>query len=117
MTQREFFTAIVNGTINVDIQAYAADAIDKLDERNAKRKTKPTKAQEANEAVMVEIVAFLDGKADVLASEVGTGVGISTNKASALLTKLVERGEVTVCDIKVPKSGKRKAYSLAVSEE
>lgn len=58
MTQREFFTAIVNGTINADIQTYAADAIAKLDERNAKRKTKPTKAQEANEAVMAEIVAF-----------------------------------------------------------
>ena len=62
MTQREFFTAIVNGTINADIQAYAADAIVKLDKRNATRASKPTKSQQANVPLLAEIRTFLTDK-------------------------------------------------------
>jgi hypothetical protein len=116
MTQREFFTAIVNGTINADIQAYAADAIVKLDKRNATRASKPTKSQQANVPLLAEIRTFLTGKRNVLAAEVAAHLDVTPQKASGLLKLLVDGGEVAATEIKVPKQGKRKAYTLTNTE-
>ena len=114
MTQREFFTAIVNGTINADIQAFATDAIVKLDKRNATRASKPTKSQQANVPLLAEIRTFLTGKKNVLAAEVAAHLDVTPQKASGLLKLLVDNGEVTAAEVKVPKQGKRKAYTLAI---
>ena len=117
MTQREFFTAIVNGTINADIQAYAADAIVKLDKRNATRASKPTKSQQANVPLLAEIRTFLTGKKNVLAAEVAAHLDVTPQKASGLLKLLADGGEVTTAEVKVPKQGKRKAYTLVDTAE
>ena len=117
MTQREFFTAIVNGTINADIQAYAADAIVKLDKRNATRASKPTKSQQANVPLLAEIRTFLTGKKNVLAAEVAAHLDVTPQKASGLLKLLVDNGEAIAAEVKVPKQGKRKAYTLATEVE
>ena len=117
MTQREFFTAIVNGTINADIQAYAADAIVKLDKRNATRASKPTKSQQANVPLLAEIRNFLTDKKNVLAAEVAAHLDVTPQKASGLLKLLVDNGEVIAAEVKVPKQGKRKAYTLVDTED
>lgn len=117
MTQREFFTAIVNGTINADIQAYAADAIVKLDKRNATRASKPTKSQQANVPLLAEIRNFLTGKKNVLAAEVAAHLDVTPQKATGLLKLLVDGGEATAAEVKVPKQGKRKAYTLVGTED
>ena len=117
MTQREFFTAIVNGTINPDIQAFAADAIVKLDKRNAARASKPTKSQQANAPLMEEIRNFLADKKDVLAAEVAAHLDVTTQKASGLLKLLVDSKAVAAAEIKIPKQGKRKAYTLVDTED
>lgn len=117
MTQREFFTAIVNGTINADIQAYAADAIVKLDKRNATRASKPTKSQQANVPLLAEIRTFLTGKKNVLAAEVAAHLDVTPQKATGLLKLLVDSGEATAAEVKVPKQGKRKAYTLVGTED
>ena len=117
MTQREFFTAIVNGTINADIQTYAADAITKLDKRNAARASKPTKSQQANAPLMEEMCEYLKDKKEVLASEIAAHLDVTTQKASSLLKLLADDKKVVVTEIKVPKVGKRKAYSLTPEVE
>lgn len=117
MTQREFFTAIVNGTINADIQAYAADAIVKLDKRNATRASKPTKSQQANVPLLAEIRNFLTDKKNVLAAEVAAHLDVTPQKATGLLKLLVDSGEATAAEVKVPKQGKRKAYTLVGTED
>ena len=117
MTQREFFTAIENGPINADIQAYAADAIVKLDKRNATRASKPTKSQQANVPLLAEIRTFLMGKKNVLASEVAAHLNVTPQKASGLLKLLADGGEITTAEVKVPKQGKRKAYTLVDTED
>ena len=117
MTQREFFTAIVNGTINADIQAYAATAIEKLDKRNATRASKPTKSQQANVPLLAEIRTFLTGKKNVLAAEVAAHLDVTPQKASGLLKLLVDGGEATAAEVKVPKQGKRKTYTLVGTED
>lgn len=113
-TQRDFFKGIVEGAvITAEQAAYAADAIAKLDKRNEKRKTTPSKTAIENAPIKEKIVEFLEGKGPTPANAIGEGVGITTQKASALARQLVEAGELTVADVKVPKKGTVKAYALA----
>lgn len=113
MTTREFYNAIISANINEELTDYAKDAIVKLDARNAKRAATPSKTAVANAPVKEAIVAFL-GEQDGarITAEVATGVGISTQKASSLLTQLVEEGKIAKSEVKLPKVGKRMAYSV-----
>ena len=45
MTNREFYTAIVNSDLNDEMKAFATEAIEKLDARNAKRANTLSKTQ------------------------------------------------------------------------
>ena len=116
MTNREFYTAIVNA-YNIEpteaqweeLKVFATNAIAKLDERNAKRASKPSKRSIENESVKAKILEVLTSEPKVV-SEVATLVGISTQKASALLRQ-IEGLEVS--EVKVPKKGKQKGYALA----
>ena len=116
MTNREFYTAIVNGTINEDVIAHASSAIEKLDERNAKRASKPSKRSLENEPIKARIAEYL-GRTDehdfATASEIATELGISTQKASALCRQMVGDGVLAVEDVKVKGKGTQKSYSLA----
>lgn len=113
MTNREFFTAITNGTITEDVVAHAQAALEKL---NVERK--PTEKELAKQAADAEIreqiFALLTNEAQTAAA-IGATVGVSTNKASAELRKLVTDGRVIKTDIKA--NGKPcKGYSLPVAE-
>ena len=114
MTNREFYTAIVNGQMNDDIVAKATEEIEKLDARNAKRASKPSKKSLENIPIRAHIAGFLEeNEGSHLASEIASGCEISTSKASALCRQLVESGSLTVCDVKVNGKGTQKSYSLA----
>ena len=114
MTNREFLTAVVNGTVSADGIAFAKAELDKLDARNEKRRNTPTKAQEANEAIKANIVAALSKP--MVASEIAAALGISTQKVSALCKQLVDNGTLTVKDIKVKGKGSVKQYAVAEEE-
>ena len=109
MTNREFFNAVIANEITEEVIAHATESIAKLDERNAKRASKPSKTQKENESIKTSILAVLTTEPKV-ASEVAELVGISTQKASALLRQ-IEGLEVS--EVKVPKRGKMKGYALA----
>ena len=113
MTNREFYTAIIgNPNVADDLKAYAQSEINKLDVRNDKRKNTQTKAQKENEGVMTSILEHL-ANGSAVASEIGSALGISTQKASALCKLLVNDGKLTVADIKVKNKGTLKQYTLA----
>lgn len=112
MTNREFFTAVVNADVSEEIKAFALDSIAKLDHKNDLRKSKPSKTAIANEPIKENIVKFLNGTQSALASEIASACEISTSKASALARQLVENGIVNVCDVKVKGKGTMKSYSL-----
>lgn len=128
MTKREFLQAVIaiaemetsadvkaNGFTMTEMAEHASKEIEALDRRNATRVSKPTKAQEANEEVKRQILEVLTSEPKV-ASAIGEMVGISTQKASALCRQLVESGKVQVQEVKIPKKGKQKAYSVQVSD-
>lgn len=116
MTNREFYTAIIgNHNVADDLKTYAQAEIDKLDARNDKRKNTQTKAQKENEGIMTAILDHL-ANGSAVASDIGTALGISTQKASALCKLLVDGGKLTVEDIKVKNKGTVKQYTLATSD-
>ena len=112
MTYREFYTAVSNGEINDEVIAMAQTAITKLDERNAKRASKPSKQAELNAPIKEEIVTWLTENGTHIAREVGEALHLTTAKASALLGQLVKEERVSAEEIKVPKVGKRMAYTI-----
>ena len=113
-TKREFLKGIVEGAVvTAEQAAFAAKEIEALDKRNEKRKATPSKTAIENAPIKEKIVEFLEGKGPTPANAIGEGVGITTQKASALARQLVEAGELTVADVKVPKKGTVKAYALA----
>ena len=118
MTNREFFTAIAsNATLSAELVKFATEAIAKLDKRNASRSSKPSKTAIANEPIKASIVEYVTAHANALASDIAEACEISTQKASALCVQMVKDNVLTVCEVKVPKKGKVKAYSLAITDK
>ena len=120
MTQREFFKkaiAIFNEVENEEMKAYAESAIEKLDARNAKKSSTPSKTQVENESIKKEILEYLEGKSESVSSVIGLALGYSTSKISALMKQLADEHKVTVTDVKIPKKGKVKGYTLATETE
>ena len=113
ITSREVLTLIVNGVSNETTIGWATEMLAKMDEKNSKRKNTKSKEQIANEGVMDNIVAYIKTNGSQVASALGTALGISTQKASALCKILVDGGELTVADKKVKGKGSVKEYSLA----
>ena len=60
--------------------------------RKASGERKPTKVQKANEGIKAQMVEVLGE--GMTATDAGKAVGISVQKASALLKQMVEAGEI-----------------------
>ena len=120
MTNREFLTAIANSTsLSSDLTEFATEQIAKMDARNEARKasSKPSKTAIANEPIKASIMEFLSKQSEpVIACVVGEGVNITTAKASSLLRQLVESGKVVKSEVKIPKKGKVKGYSISMTD-
>ena len=124
MTKREFLNeviAVIDGTSEVNVlelKEFAKAEIVKLDKRNANRSSKPTKTQIENEPIKDKILEVLSTGERMVASAIAERLEISTQKVSALCRQLVESKKLKVEDVKIPKKGKQKAYSiLEVTEE
>lgn len=121
MTNREFYEAIANGTINAEVQAHAADAIAKLDATNAKRREKSAEKANANQALVDMLVGFLGDEpktaTDILGMFEGTerpdGKAFNVQFVTSLARAAVEQGKAVSADVKVPKKGTQKGYTLA----
>lgn len=111
MTKREFYEAIVNGTINEEIQAMAAESIEKMDAQNAARREKTSKKALENAPLVDQIVGML-GEEPITATDIAAALEVSPQKASALARIAVGDGRAISSDIKGPK-GKCKGYTLA----
>ena len=114
MTNREFLTAVANlENVAEDIKAYAEERLAKLDATNEARKNKPSKKATENAPIMEQIATEVLGTEAMTAASVAEAVGISVQKASALLRALVAEGKAVAADSKVPGKGTCKVYTLA----
>lgn len=118
MTHREFYLAIVNEEITDEIKEAAQTYLKQLDEKNEKRRNDvSSKKAKENAPIIEKIKATLANASEpVLASAIAAECNVSTSKASALLAKMVEAGEVDKIEKKVKGVGKRFAYSFVAEE-
>ena len=107
MTKRENITAMLNDSYinsNADWKAYLENELALLDKKN-KAPKKATKTQIENEALKDKLLDVLrSASAPMTASAIAEALGVSVNKASALLTQLKEDNSVNRDVVK------RKAY-------
>ena len=121
MTNREFFTAISNiDTLPAELVEFATNAIAKMDETNEKRKNKtsPKEAEkQAEMAALRESIFAVITNDPQTEADIAAQVGVTGARARAQLRKLVTEGRVVSADIKVPKKGTCKGYSLVPAGE
>lgn len=110
MTNREFYTAIINQAVTDEVIAHATAALEKLDV--ARKPTEKELAKQAADAEIREQIFAQVTSEPQTAASLGEKVGVSTNKASAELRKLVAEGRVVKSDIKVVGKGTCKGYAL-----
>ncbi len=105
MTKREMFARIASVCANdPEIVAFVAHEVELLDKKN-KAPKKATKTQIENESIKDKILATLtENGSPMTATAIAENIGVSVNKASALLTQLKEDNSVTREVVK------RKAY-------
>ena len=111
MTYRDMLENVVAGNVTDEVIEKAVERLEKLDETNRKRKEAVSKKALENAPIKDAIVAVLTDEPKT-ATEVGAEVGISTQKASALLRQLVNEGRVEKTDVKVKGKGVQKGYTL-----
>lgn len=111
MTRREMLVEVVNGNVTDEVIEKAAEMLEKLDAENEKRRNRVSKKAIENEPIKEKILDVLTDEPKT-ATEIGSEVEISTQKASALLRQLVEAGKANKTDIKVKGKGVQKGYTL-----
>lgn len=113
MTMKEFMTAVIAANLSDEMTVFAQDAITKIDTKNTKRRTTMTAAQKENAALLETIISGMTAGQTVISAEIAQKMGITSQKATALLQSGVKSGILTVTDVKVKGKGKVKGYTLA----
>jgi hypothetical protein len=123
MTNREFYTAIAaNETLTEEIRNHATEQIAKLDATAVKRKgkvsAKDLEKREANAKMATLIAETILGTEAKTATDVAaalteqSGEEVKVQKASYLLRLAVELGLANATEVKIPKKGTQKAYTI-----
>lgn len=110
MTKREFYTAIMNGEIDEQVKLFASEELEKMDAANEKRRN-TQKAQE-NQPLLQQITDEILTEEPKTATDVAAVLGVSVQKASGLLRRLVEDGKAVKVDVKIKGKGTQKGYTL-----
>ena len=118
ITSKVALSAIIEAGISPEVTAWAEGQLAGLERKAA---AKATKAHEKAAAEATPILAAIrevlaEAGGAMTASAVGAAVGVSTQKASAMLRKLAAEGAVEVSEVK-GKSGKVKGYALVGADE
>ena len=126
MTNREFYTTIAAiETLPTEIRDHATEQIAKLDATAEKRKGKVSAKDQAkrdeNAALATHIAQDILGTepktatdvAAILTAEAGEGAEpVKVQKASYLCRLAVEMELAAVTEVKIPKKGTQKAYTV-----
>ena len=134
MTKREFFVKVSAGEMTEEMQAFAAETLAKMDAQLEARKGKLSEKEQAkrdaNEALARRVAAEVLGAEAKTATDVaaeltimldehdeeGNLIEVKVQKASSLCRKAVELGLAAVTEVKIPKKGTQKAYTVVAAE-
>ena len=117
MTKREMYVAIVNGEMNDEVKAMAAELLEGMDASNAKRKEKADEKRAEKlkaEAELVDAIVEFLGDEFVTATDIFNAFEeiSSAQKATILAKRAVDDGRVVMEKIKGAK-GKVNGYKRA----
>lgn len=113
MTEREFYNAVLETAgITDEMTEYATGAIAKLDATNAKKAEAVAAKRAANEPLLAAICDHLTKNGATTAPDIAEIIGVSTQKASALLRSLAAAERVTSEDVKGKGRSIVKQYSI-----
>lgn len=126
MTKREFFVKAAAGEMTEEMMTYAAESLVKMDAALEARKGKVSEKEQAkrdaNEALARRVAAEILGAEAKTATDVAAvltemlGEEVKVQKASSLCRKAVELGLAVQTDVKIPKKGSQKAYTVVAAE-
>lgn len=113
MTQREFFTAVINANLSEEMTAFAQSRIDHLDTVNSNRASKMTPKQKTNADTQANIIATIEKGVPFTGKQVAEMYGITPPTATAICGKIVKAGFATVAKERVEKGkGKVNVYTF-----
>lgn len=114
MTIRTFLTGVLAiENLAPDLAAFASAKLADLDEKNATRRNTLTPAQLENEKLKAQFVEIAAAETAYAASAIAEMLGVSTQKASALMRALKADGVVAEGEAKsATGKGKVKTYTL-----
>ena len=114
MTNREFFTNIINGNIDTATLDHAKAELTKLDERNEKRRNAVTPNDLAKAEIEKQIVTLLTEKGAMLSADIATDLGITSSKVNGVALQMVNKSLLLSTKVKVKGKGERTQYSLPI---
>ena len=124
MTNREFLSTIVNGTISDEVIAFAQNRLEALDNGNARRAEKTAEKRNKENAPLISAIKeFLADHPKTLSVDLAVamtevfGEAISTSKITGVCGVLRKDGVLISEDVAVKGKGKQKGWSLAVDLE
>ena len=112
MTNREFFTNVINGKIDTATLEHAKAELTKLDERNEKRRNAVTDNDKANAEIAKNIVALLTEKGGMLSADSATALSLTASKVNGVAMQMCNAHELVSTKVKVKGKGERTQYSL-----
>ena len=126
MTNREFFVNVSKNIVGEAEIAHALEQIAKLDATNAKRAEQQSAKSKANEPLKISILTLLTENGGMTSPDIADalnkqgvttadGEEVSTSKASSMCRQMVDDGRLTVTEIKIPKKGKMKQYTVTTT--
>ena len=126
MTNREFFVNVSKNIVGEAEIAHALEQIAKLDATNAKRAEQQSAMFKVDELLKIAILNLLTENGGMTSPDIADalnkqgvttadGEEVSTSKASSMCRQMVEDGRLTVTEIKIPKKGKMKQYTVTTT--
>ena len=118
MTKREFYTNVIEGTINEEMIADAQKYIEALDTTNAKRREKMVEKNAEKEAAKAPIrealVACVTDEAKTATTLIAeAGLDVKPQAIPSLLKPFVEAGDIVKTTVKVKGKGAHVGYVRA----
>ena len=123
MTNREFYTTIsTTESLPMELRNHALAQLERLDQTAEKRKGKVSKAdqekRDANAALAAKVAAEVLTTEAKTATDVAAiltemlGEEVKVQKASYLCREAVKMGLAAQTEVKIPKKGTQKAYTI-----
>lgn len=118
MTMRKYHEAVLAiPGCPAEVAEKARAEIAKLDATNIKRSEKAAEKAKENEPLKAQIFDLLLARGTMTSPDIASALTteenpVTTSKASAMCRQMVDDGRLNAEEVKIPKKGKLKAYSV-----